>query len=323
MSVETIWWVGPLGAMLSLPDVATSPDNSIERIGAVHTSLDGTRTVDTFGYKRSYSWKWSMLHPVHVSVVEAIYTGIMPGPLRLIDPNRPNRLPIQIAAGGSVTASTRGFTTDDPLNRAVIYASPAAGGNVDNLGPGKLLRGAVTTVAEESGAVILPDLAVYPVAKIPQLPEETIEVSMWVAGTCPFATAAWLPYSRGGDLMPPETPAVPAAAPTSLRSGDPVALTPGTWTRVAASVPPGAAAIVPALTATGAGQVWTTAWQVQRISTPVSAREGQLWVCDDLLVDPIDGWNTGGGAPRVVAANATSAFPIPGLADVALTLVEV
>ena len=138
-------WVGPLGRLHELPvlPIRGSHPAGHDRIGAVHTSLSGTTTVDVLAHRRSWSVDWTCLTAAEWGYLEAWWLGLgRDKPYRIVDPRRANRLTRDGSSGGSyshgvtahtVTAGTRSYVpvTDWPadveLDGAVSWVVPAAG----------------------------------------------------------------------------------------------------------------------------------------------------------------------------------------------------
>lgn len=89
---DKTWYLGPLGDLRGL----VCPDRGItiteERYGGVHQGLSGARTLDITGHRAKYEMTLNNLDPSEFAWVEALYTGLVPGPYRLINPLKRNRL---------------------------------------------------------------------------------------------------------------------------------------------------------------------------------------------------------------------------------------
>ncbi|MBM7771721.1 hypothetical protein JOD54_001925 [Actinokineospora baliensis] len=104
--------LGRLGALRALPSpsLGGGPDATATRIGGVHRSLGGRVTVDRVAVKRAWSLTWPYLDPDSHAYLDALYLGLVDGPLWLLDGERRNRLSPQVAATGAGTRTTAGFT---------------------------------------------------------------------------------------------------------------------------------------------------------------------------------------------------------------------
>ncbi|MEV1294432.1 hypothetical protein [Pseudonocardia sp. NPDC049635] len=312
--MDTGFYVGPLGLLLPLPDVSSAVEVATDRIGSSSRSLMGRQWRDTLGYQRTWTWKWLDLLPSQLPYVEALSTGMVPGPLRLIDPRRANRLPEQVASGGSRSRSPDGFAvTSGGLtyrNLRSVEPDPAT------LGPRALLRGCIEWGRSAGGDGLL-----YPVTpdgepwQVPVLPEQPLELSCWVAGKAGLTVGiVWDEYDEDGN----------ASSHSSDADGDEVELQSGAWQQLVVNVLPSdlSAGLVPMLmTPPGApsGVVLTTAWQVAALDAeepPVGLWSGRV------PVEQAAGWRIGGGAPFVVADPIASTYVRYGFHDAGLVLVE-
>ncbi|SES49059.1 hypothetical protein [Actinokineospora terrae] len=104
--------LGPLGALRALPSpsLGGGPDATATRLGGVHRSLGGRVTVDQVAVKRTWSLTWPYLDPDTHAYLDALHLGLVDGPLWLIDGERRNRLAPRVAATGSATRTTAGFS---------------------------------------------------------------------------------------------------------------------------------------------------------------------------------------------------------------------
>lgn len=92
MSEPKIWYLGPLGDLRPL----VCPDKGMtmteERYGGIHQGISGARTMDVTGHRASYELSLSNLDQSEFAWVEALHTRLVPGPFRLINPLKRNRL---------------------------------------------------------------------------------------------------------------------------------------------------------------------------------------------------------------------------------------
>jgi hypothetical protein len=109
------YYLGPLGSLQALPPMvggAVFPEAPIHIPGTLHTSLSGRTTLDRVGRpRRSWPMVWENLKETDRLPIDAAILNATGQPLRLIDPRSSNRLPADVSAGGSLTASTGGFTS--------------------------------------------------------------------------------------------------------------------------------------------------------------------------------------------------------------------
>lgn len=321
-----VCWVGPLGRMLPLPDVAPSGGTAVgvTRIGSIHRALAGGLTVDTFARKRSWVWSWDMLLEEQLPFLEALQYGTIPGPLRLIDPRRFNRLPEDIASGGSVSGSNTMFGTDAG---SACYWHPltdATTADISTLPPAPMLRGfqewqVLAPVADPATNYVRirnPHDTVDSRWKVPVLPGETIRLSTWVLGPTDsevFLGVGW--YNAAGVRF--QFDDLTAWVPLALNE----------WAELAATiaVPAGAVACYMVLETNAdhmapGESVYLTALQIAAGSLLDLVPAGLTKHCD--VPEPAGGWRIGGGAPYVVADVGENTYTRPGFYGSGLTLYE-
>lgn len=311
--ISTQFHVGPIGGLVELPDVLGQVDAPLERIGGSSRSLLGRQWRDTLGFQRSWAWSWDALLPEQVAAVEALAYGLVPGPLRLLDPYRANRLPEQVASGGSVTRSGRGFavTVGGVQYRSNRLVAP----DPTTLGPGRLLRGCQEWLRPTSGdgVLYLPGNTLDGAWRMPVVPGESLRLSAWLAGQAGVQPRlGWVEYDRADVGTAYQTP-----------TGLPVTST--GWQRATTEfVPaPGTVAVTPRLAlpaGSPAGSVFVTGLSFGPLDA--EALPGAMAVlCEP--DDPGDGWRVGGGAAEVIPEpNGGGYTGTPGLRKSGLTLVE-
>lgn len=317
-----VCWVGPLGSMKPLPDVAPSSAVSVPvtRVGAIHRSLAGGLTVDTFARKRAWTWAYDMLLEPQTVYLEALQYGTVPGPLRLIDPRRPNRLPEDVASGGSTSKSTTMFYTD---NGSALYYHPlsdAGSAPLSTLGPGAMLSGMqewLVMVPSVSGNFVHPRDPRWGDNRwrTPVVPGETITFSAWVLAPTSCSVDLEVAWFDGAGAM------------TAVVVAPITAMNPASWTELTGSlpVPDGAVACLPYLATTAtycrpSTSIYTTGWSVTNgLGAPMPI--GITHHCGE-PEELAGGWRIGGGAPYVVADVAGATYPRPGFYGGGLTLYE-
>ncbi|MBP2479097.1 hypothetical protein JOF53_007969 [Crossiella equi] len=231
------FYLGPLGALRELPSPSPDkpPEASATRYGAVHRSLTGRPTIDRVAVRRTWVLSWPHLDADTAAFLDALHLGLVDGPLWLIDPQRPNRLPVQAAATGTGTRSPQGFTASSGTLRWVPLSSsvPLAGG----------LRWDATSQGGQLGAD----------TEVPVLPGEALTASAYVSSGVSVRLVLTAHSASGAQLGAAES------APT----------TPGPTMRrvtVTALPPAGAASVrLALLLAPGGpgGAVSTQAWQIE------------------------------------------------------------
>lgn len=314
--MDTRFYVGAAGRMIALPDVLTEVDKSAERIGGTGVSLMGRLWRDTLGYRRTWAWRWDALLPEQIPYVEALAYGSVPGPLRLVDPRVSNRLPQQVASGGSVMRSTRGFaTTVGGLQyRSLIEATA----DPTTLPARPLLRGAIEWLRPSAGdGVLYLSAATLDGAwRLPLIGSEPLQLSAWVSGASGVpVTLQWVEYNAAGQ----------AQGYTDPGTSDTVTLASNRWQSVSALVQPQASSveITPRLvvpTSAGPGSVLVTALQINTLDAE-RRPAGMVVPCE--IPEVSGGWRIGGGSPYVVPDPDVHGYPAaPGLHRIGLKLVE-
>ena len=137
--------IGNLERLLTLPVPSEKLEATPARAGAVLTALNGRRTVQTFGYARSWTFVINGVTEDEVAEIESLYQNNIQPPFYMFDPSRRNLLPREIAAPSStmpgigLTAfgATGNMQTQwtDPVNHPVpqattsVYVNNGSGGN--------------------------------------------------------------------------------------------------------------------------------------------------------------------------------------------------
>lgn len=311
---DTRFYVGPIGGLRPLPDTAEAVDTPLAVIGGTHTSLTGTRTRDTFGYKRSWVWSYGLLTDNQAKHIEALQRNIIPGPLYLLDPRRPNRLPEQIASGGSLLRTPAGFI---PSNTSVCRWRPLTGvpASAETLPPAPLLRGALDwqLLTNADAHLELAGGSADGRHDVPVRGGEALTASLWAAGTpgAPLGGTVSIFDTRGTEIDAAEFSSVQLSFTE--------------WQRLLVSFvcPASAAYLRIKLTVISGtqpvtGSIYTTAYQVAPSSR--SYVSGLHSYCDD--TDLGQGWSLGGGCVQVIPDGGGGGYVLPGLQSSGLTLME-
>lgn len=316
--MDTSFYVGTPGSMVALPDVYSPVDAPVTRIGASSRSLGGNQWRDTLGYRRSWTWKWENLLPAHRPYVDALMYDLVPGPLRLIDPRRANRLPEQVASGGSVMRSTQRFavTAGGTAYRDLRTATAT---DPTSLGPARLLRGCVEWLrtGPGTGTLYLSGSEADGTWRLPLTPlNEPLQLSCWVAGNSGVTVGLeWTEYDAAGV----------GTGFFSDAGGDTVQLSSSQWQLLTVNIAPDPASVSlsPRLTTDAAqpsGSVLSTAWQIAALDAETGVTDSLSGDC--AAPELADGWRTGGGAPYVVVDPGGYTYTLPGFTDVGLVLTE-
>lgn len=100
------WYIGPAGDLRQLVCPEINLAVSDVRYGGVHQAISGARIMDVTGTKQDISLAFTFLDETDYRWLQALQTRHIPGPHRLINPLRKNRLTVQ-AASANPTASNR------------------------------------------------------------------------------------------------------------------------------------------------------------------------------------------------------------------------
>lgn len=84
------WYIGWLGEMRSLLTPEVNFDNTEQRYGGVHQSLNGSRTVDVTGYRSAYEMDWNYLTDDETAWLYALYNKFINQPHYMINPMKKN-----------------------------------------------------------------------------------------------------------------------------------------------------------------------------------------------------------------------------------------
>lgn len=90
--MSAIWYIGPYGDLRAIPCPETGLTSTVVRYGGIRQSLSGARTMDITGYRRQYDFDFRWLEYDDCRWLEAMHLRLVPGPFRLVDPCRLNRL---------------------------------------------------------------------------------------------------------------------------------------------------------------------------------------------------------------------------------------
>lgn len=92
------WYIGPAGdlKLLVCPEINLSVSDV--RYGGVHQAISGARIMDVTGTKQDISLAFTFLDEADYRWLQALQTRHIPGPHRLINPLRKNRLSVQAAS---------------------------------------------------------------------------------------------------------------------------------------------------------------------------------------------------------------------------------
>jgi hypothetical protein len=131
MMADPIWYLGPAGNLRPLVCPEVNTDITTERYGGVFQGLSGYRSMDVTGHKQKFSFQFNYLDQAEYAWLEALHLRQFPGPFRLLNPMKKNRLTPEssLAKWGGGTA--QGFTISSGLATQVwdwpATASPGFG----------------------------------------------------------------------------------------------------------------------------------------------------------------------------------------------------
>lgn len=237
---EKEWLFGPSGDMQPLPPPDSDIDIGLGRIGGTHESLIGTRTVDSFGYRREYSFTLPLLEDPEYSRLEGLFTGAIPEPLFLLNPM-------------SANLASRESSTAQPLRSRSRGLSVSAGTQTrvkDRSVPVSWLGWATRW----SGASASDVLRVDEPRSYPAMPW-TVTVSAYVRSSSPVDVRA----------------AVTVSGDTDSRTTGSTVTTGTGWSRISVTVtlPDGAESWTPELEyVSGSADLYVSVVQVERADAP-------------------------------------------------------
>ncbi|WP_206796618.1 hypothetical protein [Amycolatopsis sp. MtRt-6] len=240
MAQSDVFWLGPAGGLRALPSPSLDgpPEMVPVRTGGTHRSLTGRPTLDRLGIRRTWTLTWPYLDPDTRSWLSALYAGLVPGPLWLLDPSDRNRLPVQVATAGAVEHTADGFTAS--TGTLAWQAAPVVPtGTSTPLGASALVW---TATAASGGTMVTLD-------PVPVMPDEVVTFAASLAATVAVRLTAFVLDASGATLTTAQSPAA----------------TPGaSGARMSLAIPAtaGAALIRPGLALAQAGAITTSAWSL-------------------------------------------------------------
>lgn len=283
------FWLGPVGDLRQLPIVEWTERVTATRepAGGIAAALSGARTRYIMGRARgTWTIPWRYLDAGQVALLSALRAGRLGGPLRLVDPERPNLAHPQLATGGTEEQDTSGWAaTNDALDWHWIADPPA----------GVLANGAITWTRSTTAAGDLAPGRAGHAYRAPARGTEVMSIGMWVRATSGTVAAAF-----GVDHFNA------AGVPTTVVGS--AATVPSTWTQATTTWTPvaGQFAVAPAL----------------RIASGQPASVIEITGVQIAYGSTLGSWSEGGGAPVVLIDSLPEDRPWAGETDASLTLVE-
>lgn len=121
------WLLGPPGDLRELVTPETGINITEVRYGGVHQGLNGARTMDVTGVKTSIDLTMTYLDEADYRWLQALHTRHIPGPHRLVNPLRKNKMTIYAASCNPEPMQNRGFYVDAGTAEYVADWPTAAG----------------------------------------------------------------------------------------------------------------------------------------------------------------------------------------------------
>jgi len=187
------WYIGPAGDLKELVCPQINLAVSDVRFGGVHQALSGARTMDVTGIKQELSLQFTYLDESDYRWLQALQTRHIPGPHRLINPLRKNRLTTQ-GASVNPTASIRPGVKLSAGSWAWVNDWPTAAGY------------GMRSV-EWSGRTASSTLKFDSVQGVPLFPLEQFTGSVYVKGSSSISASLTVDYyDRYGTFLSSATP---------------------------------------------------------------------------------------------------------------------
>jgi hypothetical protein len=86
------WYLGPAGDLRALTCPEPNISTDVVRYGGIHQGLSGARVVDVTGHRAEYQFQYTYMEPEEWAWLNALHLRHIPGPYRLLDPMKRNRL---------------------------------------------------------------------------------------------------------------------------------------------------------------------------------------------------------------------------------------
>lgn len=165
-----IWYLGPLGDLRALVCPEIDIDMTVERYGGSFQSLSGARRSDLTGLRQKFDFNFTYLDQDEFKWYEALYQRLIPGPFRLINPLKKNRLTPESSSGRWGGGTAQGLTLTSG-QATMVWDWPTAAGTI----------GGVTTKwsGRVANAVFRADYGKFTT----MLPLETVTASVYLKAT--------------------------------------------------------------------------------------------------------------------------------------------
>lgn len=158
------WYLGPPGNMWPLFCPEPGVSISSVRYGGIHQGMSGKRTLDIMGYQYEYKMKFSYLTQEDFEWMEMLHMRAVPGPFKLLNPLKKNRLSqqaslMQVTPGDNDGVSTSGIVHTKMVRDWPEEASKYGSHSLQAFGWGAAPNGVLFDYAldNKSGVPILED----------------------------------------------------------------------------------------------------------------------------------------------------------------------
>lgn len=125
---DPIWYLGPDWDLRALVCPEPGIDVSPERYGGIFQGLSGARSMDFTGTRMRYDLTIQWLDPTEFVWLETLYTRVIPGPFRLLDPFKKNRLTAGASTARFSGEASQGVTLSQGVG-SMVYDWPSAAGS--------------------------------------------------------------------------------------------------------------------------------------------------------------------------------------------------
>ena len=265
---------GPLGRLMVVDSPRDGFAAPVDTIGALHESLNATRTKDVFGYKSTYKIPLEGLDPRALSWFEMAYRGALGNPLYFLDEQRVNWLSPAVSSALSAWAETDPFVHLNGVHTVVANTFPLLPDAEDG---GALLTPGPTSALSWTNTATGNIIRCGPM--IPVTPGEDMSYSVYVLSTTGGTpTLEFTPFDSAGVALGQ----LPGASDTQVTAGSP----PRYWIPYIAN--PGVAAVQPCIRHAVPQTSVLTGFQLEKSLTPtpwVLGQQPARVLVDDLPLD--------------------------------------
>lgn len=98
-TTDTTWYIGPAGGLVAIPDPEVGGvSRTRNRVQSASMGASGAATINLHGVKRQWSLRIEALTIDQAALLNGLNSGIVAGPLRLVDPMSKNLLTARVAS---------------------------------------------------------------------------------------------------------------------------------------------------------------------------------------------------------------------------------